>query len=112
MRLDYMAKIREKGGLWLPDLKTRMKAIDIMWLKKYMDTPDKRPTWFWVANTLIKGETYLHLTPRVEESARLKWALQTWRTRQGKHSKLPNCIKRILNSAEKYNTRVQARKTD
>ena len=42
MRLDYMAKIREKGGLGMPNLKTRMKAIDIMWLKKYLDTPDKR----------------------------------------------------------------------
>jgi len=66
-----------------------MKAIDIMWLKKYLDTPDKRPTWCWVADALIKGDAYLHSTPRVEESARLNWALQTWRTRQGKHSKLP-----------------------
>ena len=46
------------------------------------------------------------------ESARLKWALQTWRTRQGNHSKLPDFIKRKLKEAEKYNTRVQARKTD
>src|SRR5882672_624408 len=34
MRLDYTAEAREKGGLGMPDLKTRMKAIDIMWLKK------------------------------------------------------------------------------
>ena len=59
MRLDYTAEIREKRGLGMPNLKTRMKAIDIMWLKKYLDTPDKRPTWCWVADTLIKGDTYL-----------------------------------------------------
>src|SRR5882724_9889379 len=112
IRLDYAAEAREKGGLGMPDLKTRMKAIDIMWLKKYLNTPEKRPTWCWVADALIKGDTYLHSTPRVEESARLKWALQTWRTRQGKHSKLPDCIKRMLKVAEKYNVRVQARKTD
>jgi len=80
--------------------------------KEYLDTPDKRPTWCWVADTLMKGDTYLHSTPRVEESARLKCALQTWRTRQGKHSKHPDCIKRMLKAAKKYNTRVQARKTD
>src|SRR5882724_1368588 len=112
MRLDYTAKITEKGGLGMTDLKKRMKAIDIMWLKKYLDTPEKRPTWCWVADTLIKGDTYLHSTPRVEESARLKWALQTWRTRQGTHSKLPDCIKRMLKAAKIYDTRVQARKTD
>src|SRR5882724_7519053 len=38
MRLDYTAEIREKGGLGMPNLKTRMKSIDIMWLKKYLDT--------------------------------------------------------------------------
>src|SRR5882724_8038895 len=38
MKLDYTAEIREKGGLGMPDLKTRMKSIDIMWLKKYLDT--------------------------------------------------------------------------
>src|SRR5882724_743903 len=101
MKLDYTAKIREKGGLGIPDLKTRMKSIDIMWSNKYLDAPDKRPTFFWVADALIKGDTYLHSTPRVEESARLKWALQTWRTRQGKHSKLPDCIKRMLKAAKK-----------
>ena len=88
-----------------------MRAIDIMWLNKYLDTPDKRPTWCWVANSLIKGDAYLHSTPRVE-SARLNWALQTWRTRQGKHSKLPDCIKRMLKAAKKYNARVQSRNTD
>ena len=71
---EYFGVLRAEA--WgKPDLKTRMKAIDIMWLKKYLETPDKRPTWCWVANTLIKGDAYLHLTPRVEESARLKWAL-------------------------------------
>src|SRR5882672_6477437 len=30
MRLDYTAKVRETGGLGMPDLKTRMKAINIM----------------------------------------------------------------------------------
>ena len=44
MRLEYTAEVTEKGGLGMPNLKTRMKAIDIMWLKKYLDTPDKRPT--------------------------------------------------------------------
>jgi len=112
MRLDYTAETREKGGLGIPDLKTRMKAIDIMWLKKFLDTPEKRPTWCWVADALISGDAYLHSTPKVDDLSRIKWALQTWRTRQGKHSKLPECLKRMLKVAEKYNTRVLARKTD
>jgi len=47
MRLDNTAESREKGGLGMPNLKTRMKAFDIIWLKKSLDTPDKRPTWCW-----------------------------------------------------------------
>jgi len=112
MRLDYTAETREKGGLGIPDLKTRMKAIDIMWLKKFLEAPEKRPTWCWVADALISADTYLHSTPKVDDLSRIKLALQTWRTRQGKHSKLPDCLKRMLKVAEKYNTRVLARKTD
>jgi len=41
MRLDYTAETREKGGLGMPELKTRMKPFDIMWLKKFLNTPDK-----------------------------------------------------------------------
>ena len=59
MRLDYTARITEKGGLGIPNLKTRIKDICIMWLNKYMDTPDKRPTWCWVAVALIMGDTSL-----------------------------------------------------
>src|SRR5882724_5715000 len=110
MRLDYMAEIREKGGLGMPNLKTRMKAIDIMWLKKYLDTPDKRPTWCWVADTLIKGDTYLHLTPRVV--SKIKMGSPDMENQTRKTPKLPICIKMMLQAAEKYNTRVQARKTD
>jgi len=40
--------------------------------KKYLDTPDKRPTWCWVADVLIKGDAYLHSTPRVEGISKAK----------------------------------------
>src|SRR5882724_1816806 len=59
-----------------------------------------------------KGRRLPALNSKSRGTSKLKQALQTWRTRQGKHSKLPDCIKRILKTAEKYNARVQARKTD
>jgi hypothetical protein len=35
----------EDGGISLLDIKARNKAIQIMWLKKYMTTGPNRPLW-------------------------------------------------------------------
>ena len=35
-----------------------------------------------------------------------------WRTKQGKHLKLPEEIKKMLKVAEKYKIKIQARKTN
>ena len=44
---------RESGGLGIPSIEARLKAIQIMWLKKYLETKEKRPTWVWLADNLI-----------------------------------------------------------
>jgi len=64
-----------KRRIWMPDLKTRMKAIDIMWLKKFLNTPDKS-LHVRIANALI-NRMLPALNPKSGGSARLKWALQT-----------------------------------
>jgi len=60
-------------------------------LKKYLIL-QTRPTWYWVADTVIKGVLLPTLNSKVEESARLNGSTDMG-TRQGKHFKNPDCIK-------------------
>ncbi|KAH7902961.1 hypothetical protein BJ138DRAFT_1021321, partial [Hygrophoropsis aurantiaca] len=44
---------REQGGIKLLDLKARNLAIEVTWLKSYLDLSESRPAWAYVADTLI-----------------------------------------------------------
>jgi hypothetical protein len=43
-----------EGGLDLLDLKIRNEAIDIMWLKTYLDFSPKRPEWATITDLIIE----------------------------------------------------------
>ena len=45
---------RENGGLGIPSIEARLKAIQIMCLKKHLETKEKRPTWAWLVDNLIQ----------------------------------------------------------
>ena len=103
---------REDGGLGIPSIEARLKAIQIMWLKKYLETKEKRPTWAWLADNLIAKDIAPNTTPKVDTLSKISWIKQTWRTKQGKHLKLPNELKDMLKIAEHYNIQISTRKTD
>jgi len=60
----------------------------------------KRPTWCWVADAQIKGDAHLHLTPRLEESARLKWA-QNMENQARESLKTPRLYKKEAKGSQK-----------
>ena len=41
---------RQIGGLDIPNIQARLKAIKIMWLQKYLAPKEKRPDWAWIAD--------------------------------------------------------------
>jgi len=101
MRVNYTAKVREKGGLGMPDLKTRMKAIDIMWLKKYLDAPGKRPTWCWVADSLIQGDTYSTLDSKSGGISKAKVGSPDMENQTGKALKTHRLYKEDAKGSQK-----------
>ena len=93
---------RENRGLGIPNIEARLKAIQIMWLKKYLDIKEKRLTWVWLADNLIAKDIVPNTTPKVDTLSRISWIKQTWRTKQEKHLKLPNKLKEMLKTVEQY----------
>ena len=52
------------------------------------------------------------MTPKVDMLSRISWIKQTWRTKQGKHSKFLNELKEMLKTAEQYNVQISTRKNN
>ena len=106
LALDTLQQPRNEGGLNLLDIKTRNEAIEIMWLKSYLDFSSTRPAWATVTDIIIDAAA----PPNTSQTARTNAFLQTWEppTRGQRAEKMNDDIIRMLKTAKKYNTHLAA----
>lgn len=95
---------KEEGGLNMPSIELRCEAIEIMWLQKWLSTPDKRHTWAYILDELLTLN--MPKKPIKEKSALQNWVLQNWHESDAEWNKLPKRIKTMLKVARKYNISV------
>ena len=96
----------EQGGLNLLNIKARNEAINIMWLKSYLDFSPTRPTWAVITDLLITASA----PPNISPLGRFNTYAQSWNppTRGPRSSFLNDDILRMINTAKKYNTNLAA----
>src|SRR6267142_2572479 len=101
-----MPKPIEEGGLGLLDIKACNEAIDISWLRSYLNFSPSRPTWAKVSDPIIALAAITGAVPH----ARSNPFTQIWKvaTRGAKHKLLDNSIARMLKVANKYNVKIAA----
>lgn len=107
IQMETLFRPREEGGLNVLDLKTRNKAIDIMWLKSFLDISPARPKWAYIADILI-GECVTKSSGKVDQISKLNTFLQTWDPNTSPSSKIPHEIIRMLKIAKRSDTRFDA----
>ncbi|KAF9536237.1 hypothetical protein CPC08DRAFT_652222, partial [Agrocybe pediades] len=96
----------EEGGRKVLDLKSRNQAIDIMWLKKYLNFGPDRPLWAQVTDAIL-AEKIPHAERTVPRSIRVNIYLQSWQTYQSAR-KVPRSARQILQTAKKYGLRLES----
>lgn len=99
---------REDGGLNVPDMKARIDAINIMWLKKMASPPNERPRWAWVADEIIKKNANKEV--KLEESSKVDWVLQTWKESKAKWARIPQSIRSMIEVGRRYNMGLDVQK--
>ncbi|KAH9052361.1 hypothetical protein EDB87DRAFT_1570489, partial [Lactarius vividus] len=72
--LELLHKPLCKGGLNLLDIKAWNDAIDIIWLKSYLNLSLTRPTWVIVMDILINAAA----PPGTLAVVRVNTFIQTW----------------------------------
>lgn len=104
--LDYLQQKIEEGGLNLLDLKARNEAIEIMWLKTYLNMSPTRPPWAKITDLLLDA-----VAPQgYNAQARLNTFLQTWNmpTRGTRIEQLPNDVLRTMKTAREHKANFAA----
>ena len=109
VNIDTLNLPVKQGGVKLLDLKARNQAIDIMWLKSYLDLTSKRPMWAYVADILINNNTS-KATSNVSASAQLNTYLQSWNTSLHATSKLSKDIIQMMKTGQKFGVSFEALK--
>ena len=99
--LNTLYRPVEEGGLNLLDLSARNEAIEMMWLKTYLNPVTIRPTWTKIIDVIIDAAAPKNTNPR----ARTNTFMQTWKPRtRGNQTIIHNeDILRMLKTAKKYN---------
>ena len=103
---DTLRNPIEEGGLNLLDLEIRNEAIDIMWLKAYLNFSPKRPEWAIITDLIIEVSALEGLVKK----AIINPFLQRWNapTRRTNTYQSNSDIQRMIKVARKFNTNLAA----
>ena len=98
--LDILHRPIKAGGLNLLDLNARNEAIEITWLKTYLDLSNQRPMWAKLVDILIDAVAPPNTNPQV----RINTFLQSWNPpmRGNRATRLNGHVMRMLKVARKY----------
>ena len=99
---------RNKGGLNMPDIKARLEAIELMWVKKWLAPKEDKPDWAYYTNQIIKKN--ITKEPQTEINATENWILQSWQESEAKNTTIPQYIRKMIKTARKHNITPQALK--
>ncbi|KAK7037502.1 hypothetical protein VNI00_010994 [Paramarasmius palmivorus] len=96
-----------KGGRAILDLEARNEAIEVMWLKSYLQLDENRPLWGHLADALIA-----HHMPsaekKIDPEIKINIFQQSWKTQMGTKSGLPDELRNMLKIAQKYRLEMDA----
>jgi len=99
----------EQGGVKLLDLRARNQAINIMWLKTYLDLSPKRPTWAYITDALISNNIS-RASGQVATLAQVNTYLQSWKPSLHTSSNLPKDIIQMLKTGQNSGISFEALK--
>ncbi len=93
----------DMGGLGILDLESRSEAIDVMWLKSYLDFSINRPLWAFLADDIFATRVPKNCLPR-QSALRLNCFLQQWKPRA---RGFPPELQGMINVGKKYGLRLE-----
>ena len=104
--LDYLHAPLDQGGLNILDIKARNEAIELVWLRDYLNLTPSRQTWAIATDILINATA----PPGTSAIAIVNAFLQSWNppTRGPRLESLNEGIIRMLKVARTYKTNLAA----
>ncbi len=103
---DILCSPLSKGGLNLLNIQARNEAIEIIWLKSYLDFSPLHPAWATITDLIINKAA----PPGTSQLARMNAFLQSWDIPSygARLNLLNDTIIRMIKTAKKYQANIAA----
>lgn len=102
----YLQAPPDQGGINLLNINARNEAIDLMWLKSYLNFSEERADWAIIADILI--EKSIAKSSKINKDLTINAYLQDWTPNTIKSAGLPECLRRMILTGKKYNVSFTA----
>ena len=96
-----------EGGIGLLDLESRNEAIELTWLRSYLDLSPSRPSWAYLADELL-ARSILTADAHVSKLSRLNPFLQSWDVSKRNRTTLPDDLRKMIRISRKYHVSFAA----
>nr|GAT44891.1 predicted protein [Mycena chlorophos] len=100
--LDTLQAPINEGRRGILDIEARNRAIDIMWLKEYLNFGPERPTWAYFADEIFALKAPKETLEHVDRRVRINPLLQSWKTARGVNIKIGQDLRSIIDTAQDY----------
>lgn len=100
VRWDVITQPKENGGLGVPSIAARNKAIEIMWLKRLCTEEQKAPLWAKIAQGLLVRHSIHKETPFRQRKSISNWPIQQ---ALEQITKLPENLQRMVTITKQTN---------
>lgn len=107
--LESLFRSKPQGGLDLLDIHSRNQAIQLTWLRDYLDLTERRPNWCFIADALI-GIAMKKRDGAADQSAKMNTFIQSWDPNLHSSKALPREIRQMLIVGKKFNVRMDTLK--
>jgi ribonuclease HI/exonuclease III len=105
--MEKMNQATAQGGKKLINLKARNKAIQLTWLKSYLQLDEDRPSWTYIADELINSAvTFKNLDRKTMNNM----FIQSWGKTPNARSKLPKDIIEMIKVGHECHVTLQSLK--
>ena len=107
MRIESMAEDVEQGGRKMLDLVARNEAIDLMWVKQYLNMGADRPKWAYMVDEIFRSERPKSSKEAAEIVANWNPLTQGWKPK-ARSACIPKRVQNALRLADKHGVELEA----
>jgi len=107
MNIENIAKDIDKGGRKIMNVSRRNEAIDLMWVKQYLNMGKERPKWAYMMDEIFRNERPKRAKETPQEIGKWNPLIQNWKPKLNAAG-IPKRVHRALKWAKKHNVEIEA----